>query len=109
RSMLRRVDDMAGRSDDVFTYSGGLVVHPQTFRSPLGRERHVVEYQVRQTERGAAIALRVDGAVGLEDLRGMLTGALAEAGIREPIVTIDVVEGLERQTTGKFRRFVPID
>ena len=106
-SSMRRIDDIAGRSDDVFTYAGGIVVHPQTFRSPLGRERHVVEYQVRQTEHGAAIALRVDAAVGLDSLRGLLMNELGKGGVHEPIVTIDLVDGFDRQTTGKFKRFVP--
>jgi hypothetical protein len=38
------VIDNGGRSDDVFVYAGGVTVNPMTFRSPLGRERHVVEY-----------------------------------------------------------------
>ena len=64
---------------------------------------------MRQTERGAAIAVRVDGAVGLDSLRGFLVSELGKAGVHEPIVTIDLVDGFDRQTTGKFKRFVPLD
>ena len=60
-SKLRRIDDIEGRADDVFVYDSGLIVHPLSFRSILGGERHGVEYQVRQTVDGASLALRADG------------------------------------------------
>jgi phenylacetate-coenzyme A ligase PaaK-like adenylate-forming protein len=46
-----------GRLDDSFTYAGVGAIHPHVFRSRLGRERHIVEYQVTQTRRGATVAL----------------------------------------------------
>ena len=45
-----------GRVDDVFTYDGGVQVHPHVFRSVLCRDRGIVEYQVRQTATGADVA-----------------------------------------------------
>jgi hypothetical protein len=39
----------------VFHYPGEVVVHPHVFRSVLGRERDVLEYQVRQTAAGADV------------------------------------------------------
>ena len=106
-SALRRVDDIEGRSDDLFTYPGGVVVHPLVFRSPLGRERHVVEYQVQQTPRGAAIHLRADGEVDAAALSRRIADALARAGVEEPQVTVARVQAFERQATGKLRRFFP--
>ena len=47
------VADVEGRLDDVFTYPGGLVVHPLVFGSVLRRDRGIVEHQVRQTRYGA--------------------------------------------------------
>ena len=58
-STLLRIDDIQGRLDDAFTYPGGPTVHPFTFRSVLGRERDVVEYQVRQTATGADVRCAV--------------------------------------------------
>jgi hypothetical protein len=46
---MRLIDDIGGRSDDTFLYTGGVVAHSMLFRSPLGRQRNIVEYQVRQT------------------------------------------------------------
>jgi phenylacetate-coenzyme A ligase PaaK-like adenylate-forming protein len=107
-SAFRRVDDIEGRSDDLFTYLGGIVVHPLVFRSPLGRQRHVVEYQVRQTSRGAAIQLRTDGEVDAAALSRRITDALARAGVKDPEVTVACVEAFERQVTGKLKRFFPM-
>jgi phenylacetate-coenzyme A ligase PaaK-like adenylate-forming protein len=104
----RRVDDIEGRSDDLFTYPGGIVVHPLVFRSPLGREHHIVEYQVHQTPRGAAIRLRADGEVDVAALATRITAALVRTGVQEPQVTVTRVDAFERQATGKLKRFFPL-
>jgi phenylacetate-CoA ligase len=108
-SAMRRIDDIGGRSDDVFAYEGGVTVHPMTFRSPLGRERHIIEYQVRQTLDGADVALRTDGPVGIEALKAALENGLAAAGVRDPRAHVEITEGaFERQATGKVKRFFPL-
>ncbi|HXJ36077.1 MAG TPA: hypothetical protein VMS22_18755 [Candidatus Eisenbacteria bacterium] len=107
-SGLLRIDDIQGRLDDCFTYRGGPTVHPFTFRSPLGRDRHVVEYQVRQTARGADVLVVAQAAVDTERLAATLRSALAEQGLVDAEVTVTRVEALERQVTGKLRRFVPL-
>jgi phenylacetate-coenzyme A ligase PaaK-like adenylate-forming protein len=105
---LTRIDDIEGRTDDVFTYSGGVVVHPLAFRSPLGRERDIVEYQVQQTMRGASIRVRTSGAVDTVALSVRIAAALAATGLGEPDVSIAVVDAFERQASGKLKRFVPL-
>ncbi len=105
---LLRIDDIEGRLDDCFTYPGGATVHPFTFRSPLGRERDIVEYQVHQTARGADVLIRCQGRVDTARLTGKLRDALAGAGLADAEVSVTPVEALERQATGKFRRFVPL-
>jgi phenylacetate-coenzyme A ligase PaaK-like adenylate-forming protein len=50
----RRIADIEGRSDDIFTYDG-VEVHPYVFRSVIGRHRDVLEYQVRQTATGVPL------------------------------------------------------
>ena len=107
-SVLRRVDDVEGRADDAFVYPGGIVVHPLTFRSPLGRERSVIDYQVRQTPRGAAITVRASGTVELGGLTQRIAASLARAGVPDPTVTIERVETFERQASGKLKRFFPL-
>jgi|CXWL01.1.fsa_nt_gi phenylacetate-coenzyme A ligase PaaK-like adenylate-forming protein len=107
-SAMRRIDDIEGRTDDVFSYSGGLVVHPLVFRSLLGHEQHVLEYQVSQTRQGAAVAIRTRGEVNSSALSMALEDELLRLGLRDPIVTVEVVDGFDRQKTGKLKRFIPL-
>ncbi|MGH2398837.1 MAG: phenylacetate--CoA ligase family protein [bacterium] len=107
-STLRRVDDIQGRTDDTFAYPGNVVVHPLIFRSPLGREPSIVDYQVRQTPRGATIRVRPSGPLDLGSLIHRITVSLARAGITDPEVVIEQVEAFERQASGKLKRFFPL-
>jgi phenylacetate-CoA ligase len=101
------VADVEGRLDDAFRYPGGVVVHPHVFRSALAREAWIVEYQVRQTPNGAEV--RVLGAPGDPEAVGRgLEKDLALVGIPVPCVDVRVGDQLERQATGKVRRFQPI-
>jgi phenylacetate-CoA ligase len=102
---MRRIADIGGRSDDLFTYAGGVVVHPMVFRSPLGRESNVIEYQVRQTEHGASIGLRSEGQVDIAALRRAIAQELRQAGVPNPQVSFDLVKEFDRQATGKLKRF----
>jgi phenylacetate-coenzyme A ligase PaaK-like adenylate-forming protein len=106
-SAHRRIEDVQGRLDDLFVYPG-VVVHPHVFRSRLGRDREIVEYQVRQTERGAVVAIRCLGEVDEERLRVEIVDDLVRVGLSEPEVAISRVAALERQATGKLKRFVPL-
>jgi phenylacetate-coenzyme A ligase PaaK-like adenylate-forming protein len=107
-SNFRRIDDIEGRADDMFVYRDGVSVHPLVFRSVLGQQRNVIEYQVRQTERGAAIALRVDGEVGTATIRDAIARELTRLGLPEPEVSVELVSGFDRQQTGKLKRFFPL-
>ena len=104
-SPMTRIADPLGRTDDVFQYDDGIVVHPHLFRSVLGRP-HIVEYQVRHTDRGAhvrVVSTRIDPvAVGRE-----LEDKLAVLGVHEPTVTVELVSVIERLASGKLQRFVP--
>jgi phenylacetate-coenzyme A ligase PaaK-like adenylate-forming protein len=97
-----------GRSDDVFTYPGGIRVHPLTIRAPLGRHRHVVEYQVLQTERGVRVRLCVNGPVDRAELAAAIAESLRGCGITDPDVVVEEVPSLSRQVSGKLKRFVPL-
>ncbi|UCH87403.1 MAG: phenylacetate--CoA ligase family protein, partial [Dehalococcoidia bacterium] len=107
-SQHRRVDDIQGRLDDCFVYAAGLTVHPLIFRSALGRERNILEYQVRQTDNGAEIAARCLGDVDIPGLRRKIVQELAQLGLKNPEVSITPVERLERQAIGKLKRFFPL-
>jgi phenylacetate-CoA ligase len=108
-SAHRRIADIQGRLDDVFTYPGGIVVHPHAFRSVLGRYAPVIEYQVRQTLRGADVLLRAHQRVDVEHLARALEAELDRVGCPQPLVTARVVEQIPRVGVGKLKRFVPTE
>ena len=83
-------------------------MHPHVFRSPLSRVPEIVEYQVRQTPRGAEIAIRASGEVDLAGLRAAIVDHLAHAGLPDPAISIERVSVLERTSAGKLKRFVPL-
>jgi phenylacetate-CoA ligase len=106
-SAHRCVADIQGRLDDVFIYHGRRV-HPHVFRSALGRHAGVAEYQVRQTEHGARIAVRCGAPVDLQALSKQIADALAKLGVVSPCVEIEAVDRLHRDPgPGKLKRFVP--
>jgi phenylacetate-coenzyme A ligase PaaK-like adenylate-forming protein len=106
-SAHRRVADVQGRLDDVFSYAG-TAIHPHLFRTVLGRYPAIVEYQVRQTPAGACVV--ATGQVEPDLVAKELTDALLQAGVPDPDVAVEVAPALERHaTTGKLRRFVPLE
>ena len=107
-SAHRRVADVQGRVDDGFTY-GAVHVHAHIFRSRLGKERYIVEYQVRQTSAGAGVEVRCNGCVDLAGLRDGLVLELRRAGLPAPEVAVRMVDSIERPPSGKLKRFVPLN
>jgi phenylacetate-CoA ligase len=107
-SVHQRIADIEGRNDDTFVYEDGVSVHPHLFRSILGREPAISEYQVHQTSAGAEIVACAEGLFDVESLKRKLKEALASSGCREPVVTVTVVERIPRLATGKLKRFLVI-
>ncbi len=111
---FRRIARVEGRLDDCFTYTDeahgdNTPVHPIVFRSPLTRERNITAYQVRQTERGAAVQVVVSGSVDCSALARTLEHGLSDAGLADPSVTVEQVADIERTLHGrKLKRFVPL-
>ena len=105
----RPVDQLAveGRLDDDFTYAGGVVVHPHVFRSMLLKEVALVEYQVRQTRSGAEI-LTIGSLDDPAATSRAIEAELSGLGVAGASVQVTPVAELERQETGKIRRFVPL-
>jgi len=105
-SSHQRIADIEGRNDDTFLYGDDVSVHPHLFRSILGREPAISEYQVRQTPAGAEIIVCTDAPLDVESLNHKLQEALARSGCPEPSVTVTVVESIPRLATGKLKRFL---
>jgi phenylacetate-coenzyme A ligase PaaK-like adenylate-forming protein len=97
-----------GRADDVLHY-GDVEVQPFAIRTVMVAEPVVVEYQVRQTERGADVSIVRDGDVDADALAAKVAGALRKAGVPDPAVTLETVDAIPRHAeTGKAKRFVPL-
>ena len=107
-SAYARVEDVHGRLDDVFEYAGGVRVHPLNLRSPLGKQPAIVEYQVRQTRDGVDVDVVARAAFDEAAVRAAIETRLEALGLRAPAVAIRRVERIERQATGKLKRFVPL-
>jgi phenylacetate-coenzyme A ligase PaaK-like adenylate-forming protein len=97
-----------GRADEVLHYQG-IDIHPHVVRSVMVQSPEILDYRVRQTPRGIDVeALAVDPING-DRLAEDLVQALAAAGLRDPAVSVRIVDHLERiPDTGKLRRFVPL-
>ena len=98
-----------GRSDDIFVYPGDVHIHPLVFRTPLGQNSAIEQYQVHQTEHGAKIGVIATGPIDVAALKNQLIEGLAKAGLANAEIEIDLVDTLERhKETGKLRRFIPL-
>lgn len=103
------IGEIRGRSDDAFNYAGDVHIHPMVFRTPLGQDPAIEQYQVHQTERGADVGVIARGAVDVDRLHADIVKALQTRGLDKPEVTIRLVETLEHhKETGKMKRFIPL-
>jgi phenylacetate-coenzyme A ligase PaaK-like adenylate-forming protein len=98
-----------GPADDIFVYPGGIHVHPLVFRTPLGQNPDIAEYQVLQTRDGAKIGVVASGPIDIATLRRQIVDGLAASGLHDVQIEINLVDSLERhKETGKLKRFVPL-
>jgi phenylacetate-coenzyme A ligase PaaK-like adenylate-forming protein len=102
------IEEVQGRLDGSLSYPGGITVHPIVLRSPLGRQRNVAEYQVRQSVRGVEILLRLLGEVDFDALRIEIAAGLSTVGLVDPDVVLTPVDHLDRHASGKHKRVVPL-
>ena len=63
------ISGVKGRADDIFVYAGGIHIHPLVFRTPLGQNPDIAEYQVLQTKDGARIGVVASGPIDIATLR----------------------------------------
>jgi phenylacetate-coenzyme A ligase PaaK-like adenylate-forming protein len=103
------VRGVKGRADDIFVYSGGIHIHPLVFRTPLGQNPDIAEYQVLQTKDGAKIGVVATGPIDIAALRQEVVAGLAKSGLHDAQIEINLVGSLERhKETGKLKRFIPL-
>jgi phenylacetate-CoA ligase len=107
-SVFRSIADPQGRLDDTFAYPNGVRIHPHVFRSALAEHHQIVEYQVRQTTIGADIHVVAEAEIDTALVTHKIEEALRALSLHQPSVTITRRAALDRQTTGKLKRFVPL-
>jgi phenylacetate-CoA ligase len=96
-----------GRADEILHYDHADV-HPVVLRSVLLAQPGVLDYQVRQTARGAVVQVLLEHEADLALLHDQLCTAMARTGLADPDVTIEAVTALPRNPqTGKLRRVIP--
>jgi phenylacetate-coenzyme A ligase PaaK-like adenylate-forming protein len=104
------ISGVKGRADVIFVYPGGVHIHPLVFRTPLGQNADIAEYQVLQTRDGAKIGVVASGPIDIAALRRQIVDGLAASGLRDAQIGINLVASLERQKeTGKLKRFIPLN
>jgi phenylacetate-coenzyme A ligase PaaK-like adenylate-forming protein len=97
-----------GRSYVTFVYPTARV-HELTVRSPVIRAAGMADYQIRQTPAGLDAQVQASGELDVAALAAALRGALIEAGLADPEVTVRSVDFLDRDPlSGKVRRLVPL-
>jgi len=67
-----------------------------------------VEYQVWQSDDGADVDIVARADVDTEAIRSTLERRLATVGLGVPRVAVRRVDGIDRQGSGKLKRFVPL-
>jgi phenylacetate-coenzyme A ligase PaaK-like adenylate-forming protein len=103
------ISGVKGRADDIFVYAGGIHIHPLVFRTPLGQNPDIAEYQVLQTGNGACIRIVATGPIDMATLRQQIVDGLAASGLHDAQIEINLVDSLERhKETGKLKRFIPM-
>ncbi|HEV7215726.1 MAG TPA: AMP-binding protein, partial [Chloroflexota bacterium] len=105
----RRTAEPQGRLDDIFWYDGQRAVHPYIFWTALGTVGEILEYQVRQTPRGADIAVLAAGDLDQAAITRQLVAAYDMLELPNAEIVLRRVSALERLTgSGKLKRFFPL-
>lgn len=101
--------EVEGRADDVFRYDG-VEVHPVVIATAMVKTPRVLEYQVRQTDRGVDVAVVTDGPVELVRLAEAIEDGLHRVGLVSPLAIVREIASIPRHPqTGKTRRFIPLE
>ena len=105
-SAHRRIEGLTGRNDVVFEYRSGVRVYPMVLGFAIEEERDLIEYQVQQTLRGVMIRVVVGPAFDSRRLVDRTRSALRLAGLADPVVTVELVDHIDRLPSGKLRQFI---
>lgn len=109
---FRRITDVQGRLEDVFVYDAGdgreLSVDVDVFETPLNEYRNIVQYEVKQRSNGAEILIVSKGDVAVDKVESDVRKGLEGIGLKNAVVSVKIVNRLERTLMGKAKRYVPL-
>jgi len=108
-SAHRRIEALIGRNDVVFDYGDGVRVYPIVLAFAIGDERGLIEYQVEQTARGVIVRAAVEVTFDTRRLVDRTGSVLRHAGLANPVVTVELVDHIDRLPSGKLRQFIARD
>ncbi|MBU6296958.1 MAG: phenylacetate--CoA ligase family protein [Alphaproteobacteria bacterium] len=106
-SAYQKVRQVHGRSLEMFRY-GEISVHPATLELAVLEQPSILEYQIRQTPRGAHLVYRSKGNVDAARLSSKMRQAFLSYGLQEPEIAIEKIALLERTAAGKLKHYVPL-
>jgi phenylacetate-coenzyme A ligase PaaK-like adenylate-forming protein len=106
-SSYQKVRQVHGRSLEMFRY-GAITVHPATLELAVLEQPQILEYQIRQTPRGAHLVYRSKDDVDAVRLSSKMREALLSYGLQEPEVTVEKVDILKRTAAGKLKHYAPL-
>jgi len=105
-SAHRRIEGLVGRNDVVFEYGDGVRAYPIVLAFAIGEERGLIEYQVQQTSRGVTIRAVAEATFDARRLVDRAGSVLRLAGLADPVVTVELVDHIDRLPSGKLRQFI---
>jgi phenylacetate-coenzyme A ligase PaaK-like adenylate-forming protein len=106
-SAYQKVRQVHGRKFETFRY-GAVSLNPLTLELAVLEQPQILEYQIRQTPRGAHLAYRSNGDVDDTRLLRKMRDALLSYGLPEPDITVEKMAAFERTAAGKLKRFIPL-
>ena len=108
KSNYKVVKKVHGRNFEIFSYGDRAAVHPEVLETPILLLPKVIEYQIRQTERGADVYITSEEPIDKIKLAGELRRLLRDLGVPEPIARVKQVDDIERTINGKLKRYIPL-
>lgn len=103
------IDELQGRPEFDFIYSGNIFVHHLLFVTSLLLEKNIQEYQVIQTMNGVDIKVLPIGYIDKDKLQNNIGIKLSKLGLVQPKVNIIEVIKFDYPASGKLKRFIKMD
>lgn len=107
-SSYQKVAQVHGRSYEAFRF-GDQAIHPAVLELSLLHRPEILEYQIRQNPAGVSVSIVTKGdGTDCNRIARQISEELGKLGVEAKDVTCIIVDRIERTSTGKLKRFVPL-